>query len=80
MIIEGATPQVYPVDFGSDYEEKSLEKQDYNPQYVDAFGNEDNAEVKYKTMEWWYVSKTSLRRMREADSVFIGKLECVCQN
>lgn len=22
----------------------------------DAFGNEENAEIKYKTLKWWYVS------------------------
>lgn len=66
MIIEGVTPQPDPIDSGSLYNEKSLdEKHDFNPQYVDAFGNEENAEVKYKTMEWWYVSRIHLRRHRK---------------
>jgi hypothetical protein len=81
MILEGVTPQADPVDSGSDYKEKSFdEKPDFTPQYVDAFGNEENAEVKYKTMEWWYVSRIYLRRVQEADRFFLGKLECVCQN
>ena len=25
-----------------------------NPQVDDPFGNEANAEVKYKTLKWWY--------------------------
>lgn len=27
------------------------------PSYEDPFGNEEFAEVKYRTMEWWYVSQ-----------------------
>jgi hypothetical protein len=34
------------------WNEKSMEN-DGKPRYQDAFGDESNAEVKYKTMEWW---------------------------
>ncbi|OKP13522.1 N amino acid transport system protein [Penicillium subrubescens] len=34
------------------WNEKSMET-DGKPRYQDAFGDESNAEVKYKTMEWW---------------------------
>ena len=65
MILQGVTPTADPVDSGSDFKEKSLEEnQDFAPQYVDAFGNEENAEVKYKTMEWWYVSRIYLHFMQ----------------
>ncbi|KAJ5612313.1 hypothetical protein N7510_005507 [Penicillium lagena] len=70
MILEGVTPQADPVDSSSEYKEKSLEeKQDFNPQYVDAFGNEENAEVKYKTMEWWQTGMFMI-----AESVSLGVL------
>ena len=54
MILDGVSLQRDPVDseFGS--KEKPLkEEQDVSPRYQDAFGDEENAEVKYKTMEWW---------------------------
>jgi hypothetical protein len=53
MIIEGVPTRPDPVDSeaGSGWKEKEFEKD--MPQYQDAFGDETNAEVKYKTMEWW---------------------------
>lgn len=53
MIIEGVPTRPEPVDSeaGSGWKEKEFEKD--MPQYQDAFGDETNAEVKYKTMEWW---------------------------
>lgn len=36
--------QIFPMD------EK---KEDPTPVYEDAFGNEEFAEVKYKTLKWW---------------------------
>lgn len=30
-------------------------KPDPTPQRQDAFGDEENAEVKYKVLKWWYV-------------------------
>lgn len=35
----------------------------------DAFGNEEYAEIKYKTLKWWYVLKASTEFEDEADSV-----------
>lgn len=40
-----------PVDAESGWREEDEKAQ--MPRYVDAFGDESNAEVKYKTMEWW---------------------------
>jgi hypothetical protein len=57
MILEGVTPNPEPVpadvDSESGWKEKSLEEDAVAPRYQDAFGDETNAEVKYKTMEWW---------------------------
>jgi hypothetical protein len=33
--------------------ERDFEKQDSRPEYQDAFGDEEYAEVKYKTLSWW---------------------------
>ncbi|KAH1990499.1 hypothetical protein KXV33_007732 [Aspergillus fumigatus] len=33
--------------------ERDFEKQDSKPKYQDAFGDEEYAEVKYKTLSWW---------------------------
>ncbi|KAH2538098.1 hypothetical protein KXW97_005841 [Aspergillus fumigatus] len=33
--------------------ERDFEKQDSKPEYQDAFGDEEYAEVKYKTLSWW---------------------------
>lgn len=52
MILDGVTPQRDPVDSESGYDEKKVEDE-FTPRYADAFGDETNAEVKYKTMEWW---------------------------
>jgi hypothetical protein len=41
-----------PGDSEPGWNEKSIE--DHGTlRYQDAFGDESNAEVKYKTMEWW---------------------------
>lgn len=54
MVADNVNPMPDPVDSESGWNEKSLDdKHDGSPQYVDAFGDESNAEVKYKTMEWW---------------------------
>jgi hypothetical protein len=42
-----------PVDSEPGWKEKSIEDDYGAPRYQDAFGDESNAEVKYKTMEWW---------------------------
>jgi hypothetical protein len=49
MMFDGVTSQH---DSESGYDEKKVQD-DSMPRYVDAFGDESNAEVKYKTMEWW---------------------------
>jgi hypothetical protein len=57
MILEGVTPNPEPVpadvDSESGWKEKSLKEDAVAPRYQDAFGDETNAEVKYKTTEWW---------------------------
>lgn len=54
MILDGVTPQPDPVDSESGWKEKSIEEDHgVSPRYADPFGDEENAEVKYKTMEWW---------------------------
>lgn len=56
MILEGVTPKPEPVadvDSEAGWKEKSVEEDGVSPRYQDAFGDETNAEVKYKTMEWW---------------------------
>lgn len=52
MILDGVTPYQDPTDSESGYNEKKM-LEDQNPKYQDAFGNEEGAEVKYKTMKWW---------------------------
>lgn len=59
--METSTPQplVYGNDkiaeqkFESGFEEENGLKHD---EVADAFGNEEYAEIKYKTLKWWYVS------------------------
>ncbi|KAJ5946156.1 hypothetical protein N7454_002995 [Penicillium verhagenii] len=53
-------------DSESGYDEKKVED---DPRYVDAFGDESNAEVKYKTMEWWQTGMFMI-----AESVSLGVL------
>ena len=42
-----------------DVEQRSLDmdekKVDETPDVQDAFGDEEHAEVQYKTLKWWYV-------------------------
>lgn len=74
MTFDGITQH----DSESGYDEKKVD--DSMPQYVDAFGDESNAEVKYKTMEWWYVMRVS-KCMFNISLIIevLGKPECVCQ-
>lgn len=51
MIPDGVTPYQDPTDSESGYNEKKILEE--RPQYQDAFGDEEGAEVKYKTMKWW---------------------------
>ncbi|KAJ5100562.1 hypothetical protein N7456_006614 [Penicillium angulare] len=67
MTLDGVASERYPVDTESGYDEKKLDND--QPQYVDAFGDESNAEVKYKTMEWWQTGMFMI-----AESVSLGVL------
>lgn len=60
MALDGVTPQLDRADSESGYEKKM--DQDLAPEYQDPFGNEEGAEVKYKTMKWWQT----------------GMCECIC--
>ncbi|KAJ5242055.1 uncharacterized protein N7469_000382 [Penicillium citrinum] len=70
MIMEGVPTHPDPVDSeaGSGWKEKEFEGSNM-PQYQDAFGDETNAEVKYKTMEWWQAGMFMI-----AESVSLGVL------
>ncbi|CAG8090858.1 unnamed protein product [Penicillium salamii] len=68
MIQDGVTPQLDRADSESGYNEKKLDY-DMAPQYQDAFGNEEGAEVKYKTMKWWQTGMFMI-----AESVSLGVL------
>ncbi|KAJ5123110.1 hypothetical protein N7448_009207 [Penicillium atrosanguineum] len=72
MILEGVTPKPEPVadvDSEAGWKEKSVEEDGVSPRYQDAFGDETNAEVKYKTMEWWQAGMFMI-----AESVSLGVL------
>ncbi|KAJ5598581.1 hypothetical protein N7537_008665 [Penicillium hordei] len=68
MIHDGATPYQEATDSESGYNEKKM-LEDQSPQYQDAFGNEEGAEVKYKTMKWWQTGMFMI-----AESVSLGVL------
>ncbi|KGO69589.1 Amino acid transporter, transmembrane [Penicillium italicum] len=68
MIRDGVTPYQEPTDSESGYNEKKM-LEDQSPQYQDAFGNEEGAEVKYKTMKWWQTGMFMI-----AESVSLGVL------
>jgi len=53
MSVDPVTPAEYPPWHDQD-EEKDL-KEHFDPTAQDAFGNEEEAEVKYKVLSWWYV-------------------------
>jgi hypothetical protein len=36
-----------------DIDTQGIEKPDLTPQRQDAFGDEENAEIKYKVLSWW---------------------------
>lgn len=42
---------------GGSYEKDTEKPLDANT--LEPFGNEENAEVKYRTMQWWYVLSSS---------------------
>ncbi|KAJ5504979.1 Amino acid transporter transmembrane [Penicillium fimorum] len=68
MILDGVTPYQEPTDSESGYNEKKM-LGDQKPQYQDAFGNEEGADVKYKTMKWWQTGMFMI-----AESVSLGVL------
>ncbi|KAJ5933083.1 hypothetical protein N7516_007572 [Penicillium verrucosum] len=68
MIHNGVTPYQEATDSESGYNEKKT-LEDQSPQYQDAFGNEEGAEVKYKTMKWWQTGMFMI-----AESVSLGVL------
>lgn len=62
MVSRSVSPT--PIDLEHGHEQKNTtsdqilastdeKKEDPTPAYEDAFGNEEFAEVKYKTLEWW---------------------------
>ncbi|KAI3232134.1 hypothetical protein DTO012A9_4217 [Penicillium roqueforti] len=67
MIPDGVTPYQDPTDSESGYNEKKILEE--RPQYQDAFGDEEGAEVKYKTMKWWQTGMFMI-----AESVSLGVL------
>ncbi|KAJ6092438.1 hypothetical protein N7467_004407 [Penicillium canescens] len=69
MILDGVTPHHDPTDSESGWKEKNMEQDQVAPQYQDAFGNEEGAEVKYKTMKWWQTGMFMI-----AESVSLGVL------
>ncbi|KAJ5302408.1 hypothetical protein N7508_007271 [Penicillium antarcticum] len=69
MIVNGVTPHHDPTDSESGWKEKNMEEDQVSPQYQDAFGNEEGAEVKYKTMKWWQTGMFMI-----AESVSLGVL------
>lgn len=81
MILDGVTPHHDPTDSESGWKEKNMEQDQVAPQYQDAFGNEEGAEVKYKTMKWWYVTHCEeLNGKTYANCMLLGKPECVSTN
>ncbi|KAJ6150932.1 hypothetical protein N7470_007526 [Penicillium chermesinum] len=66
---DGVNPQHEPIDTESGYNDKFLDEKPVVPQFQDAFGDEANAEVKYKTMEWWQAGMFMI-----AESVSLGVL------
>lgn len=58
--LSGIPPPSDPIESKHNQDEKFMDpEEDFlkpeMPQYGDPFGNEENAEVKYKTLAWWYV-------------------------
>ncbi|KAJ5109989.1 hypothetical protein N7532_002634 [Penicillium argentinense] len=70
MILDGVPTRPEPVDseIGAGWKEKEIDD-GTAPRYQDAFGDESNAEVKYKTMEWWQAGMFMI-----AESVSLGVL------
>lgn len=56
------------IESSQGHNEKDLDPElpDYEAPYADPFGNEEFSEVKYKTMEWWYVDLSVLEVVRSS--------------
>ena len=48
-----ASEDIKTLENGPEYQEEDLKSAP--PAQIDPFGEEDTAEVKYKTLAWWYV-------------------------
>lgn len=60
MSLQGIPPPAEPIESKDNQGEKFMDLEDnfIKPEITqcdDPFGNEANAEVKYKTLKWWYV-------------------------
>jgi hypothetical protein len=57
------------------YEEDGMAK---SGEVHDAFGNEEYAEIKYKTLKWWYVTSVSSATRNEPVLThdFLGNVAC----
>jgi len=60
-IVDIPTPDVQPEQAVQDTESLhgEIEKYDHTEQRQDAFGDEENSEIKYKVLKWWYVTRTN---------------------
>lgn len=62
MDVLPAYPNTHGVDKKEEEYDVDAEKRDIMAgQVQDAFGSEEDAEIKYKTLTWWYVSRLSTR-------------------
>lgn len=52
MSVDPVTPAEHPTWDEEDQYEKDV-KEHFDPTAQDAFGNEEEAEVKYKVLKWW---------------------------
>lgn len=50
-----SNPEVEPAAQNTESLYGEIEKQEHTEQRQDAFGDEENAEIKYKVLKWWYV-------------------------
>lgn len=57
-IIDIPTPnEAQPTIQDAESLHREIEKPEFTEQRQDAFGDESNAEIKYKVLKWWYVTK-----------------------
>lgn len=53
QIIDIEPTNVEPEQELHDVDALGIDKPDLTPQRQDAFGDEENAEIKYKVLKWW---------------------------